>query len=268
MSLITFLKSKKFLFHLSFSVVLLAVLLYIIMLLLGVYTHHGKSMSVPDFLGLTESEVKVLTQEKKLRYNIVDSVFVPDAIPGTIIAQHPGFGYKVKPRRTIYFTISAISPERVLLPAIVDVSLREAQSRLENAGLRLGKVEYWPHEFINVVLEKSIHGEPLTDDTLLIKGTEVDLLVGKGLSNERTQVPEMTGFGIDQAKKSLYNVGLNTGALVYDNSFKTAEDSIMAIVWKQNPESSKTKFLELGSSVDLWLTIDQEKIDFATDIEF
>lgn len=268
MSLKAFLKSKTFLFHFILGVVVLVVVVYLTMLGLKMYTHHGKTQSVPDFLGLTETEVGIVVNENKLRYSVVDSVFVPDAIPGTIISQHPQFGYNVKQNRTIYLTIAAISPEKVLLPQVVDVSLREAQSRLENAGLKLGAVEYIPSEFMHLVLEKKLYGIDLPDDTLLIKGTAVDLVVGKGLSNEVTVVPSLLGSDLDVVREQLYEVGLNVGAVIYDNSFVTAEDSLVAIVWKQSPEHDANQYIGLGSSVDLWLTIDQEKIDFVTEKEF
>lgn len=264
MSLIAFLKSKKFLFHLFLVAVVIALTIYLTMLLLKVYTHHGKVQQVPDFIGLSEKEVQFVVTENKLRYNLIDSLFVPEATPGTIIAQHPESGYNVKRNRTIYLTIAAISPEKVLLPKLVDVSLREAQSRIENAGLKLGAVEYVPSEFMHVVLKQKRNNIELPEDTLLIKGTAIDLVVGKGPSNERTMVPELVGNQMEPAKEMLYNVGLNVGAIIYDNTFVTAEDSLMAIVWKQYPKSDSTKHIGLGRSVDLWLTIDTEKIDFAT----
>lgn len=261
MSLKEFLKSRKFILHLSLIVVFFILCIYVTMLLLKVYTHHGKSLNVPDFIGLTENEVKIITKENKLRYNIIDSLFVPDAIPGTIIAQHPGFNQKVKQRRTIYLTISAISPEKVLMPVVVDVSLREAKSRLENAGLRLGQVTQQASEFVNLVLDQSINGMPIPKDTMLNKGSYIDLVVGIGLSNERTSVPDLFGLYINEAKEALYNVSLNTGAMIYDQSVLNADDSLNAQVWKQNPLSDQNKLVGLGTSVDLWLTVDREKID-------
>jgi beta-lactam-binding protein with PASTA domain len=268
MSLKAFLKSRQLLIHLSMVVALFVVVVYVTMLLLRVYTHHGESMDVPDFKGLTEKEVKIVAKQSKLRYNIIDSVFVPDAMSGTIISQQPDVGYKVKQHRTIYLTILAISPEKVMVPAIVDVSLREAQGRLENAGLRLGQVIYQPSEFFNLVLNASGNGASLPVDTLLVRGSYVDLVVGKGLSNEKTEVPALFGLALEDAKRALYKVSLNIGALIYDDSFVTGEDSLNAQIWKQNPESIASKNVELGSSVDLWLTVDREKLDLNDEIEF
>lgn len=268
MSLKAFLKSKTFAFNLFLIIVVVTVLIYLTMLFLKVYTHHGKTFQVPDLMGLSETEVQYEIKEHKLRYKVVDSVFVADAIPGSVISQHPKANYEVKSRRTIYLTIAAISPEKVVLPELVNWSIREAQSRLENAGLRLGSVEYVPSEFNMLVLGKKLNGLPLPDDTTLIKGTAVDLIVGQGLSNEVTEVPVLLGADIESAREMLYNVGLNVGAVIYDASFETAEDSINAMVYRQNPQGDKNSTIALGTSVDLWITIDQEKIDNITEKDF
>lgn len=267
MSLKTFIRSRQFLIHLVLIIATVAVLVYITMQLLKVYTHHGESLAVPDFKGLSETEVQILAKENQLRYTVNDSVFVPDALPGTVIAQHPASGYPVKENRTIYLTIAAIQPEKVMLPQVVDVSLREAQSRLENAGLRLGQVEFRPSEFLNLVLDKRLNGLKLPDDTILIKGTAVDLIVGRGLSNEKTMVPDLMGMTLQEAKAELYKVSLNTGALVYDQSVETAEDSALVQVWKQEPATGHDHYVELGKSIDLWLTVDREKIDSNLPVE-
>lgn len=265
MSLKAFLKSRTFIVNILLIVVLFGGIAYLTLVMLKVYTHHGKTYAVPNFIGLSEKDAGILAKQNKLRYEVFDSVFVPEALPGTVIGQYPETGYKVKQRRTIYLTMSAIQPEKVTLPVVVDVSLREAKSRLENAGLKLGVVQYRPSEFVNLVLDKSLNGMDLPDDTLLIKGTAVDLIVGKGLSNEVTQVPNLFGYSIDDAKSAIYTVGLNIGALVYDNTCKTAEDSLNARIWKQKPAFEAEKYLELGTSVDLWLTIDEEKLYVETD---
>ena len=260
MSLKAFLKSRTFVVNILLIVVLFGAITYFTLLMLKVYTHHGKSYAVPNFIGLTEADAGILSKQSKLRYEVFDSVFVPEAIPGTVIGQYPEVGYRVKQGRTIYLTLSAIQPEKVTLPVVIDVSLREAKSRLENAGLKLGAVQYRPSEFINLVLGKSLNGMSLPDDTMLIKGTAVDLVVGKGISNEVTQVPDLFGYSIDDAKTALYTVNLNIGALVYDNTCLTTEDSLNARIWRQKPEFEAEKYIELGTSVDIWLTVDEEKL--------
>ncbi|MBN2262340.1 MAG: PASTA domain-containing protein [Prolixibacteraceae bacterium] len=260
MSLKIFLKSKPFWIHLVLIAITISVLVYLSLLLLKSYTHHGEALSVPDFSGYTLEQSEMVAKEFKLRYRVIDSVYVPGATPGTVLSQQPVPDAKVKQGRTIYFTMTAISPEKVKLPVVVDVSLREAQSRLENAGFKLGAVEYRPSEFLNLVLDSRLNGQSLPQDTFLVKGTAINLVVGKGLSNETTLIPNLYGLYLNEAKEKIYQLSLNTGALVYDQSITTHDDSANARIWKQSPPFALNEEIELGISVDLWLTIDIEKL--------
>jgi beta-lactam-binding protein with PASTA domain len=260
MSLKIFLKSKPFWIHLVLIAITISVLVYLSLLLLKLYTHHGEALSVPDFSGYTLEQSEMVAKEFKLRYRVIDSVYVPGATPGTVLSQQPVPDAKVKQGRTIYFTMTAISPEKVKLPVVVDVSLREAQSRLENAGFKLGAVEYRPSEFLNLVLDSRLNGQSLPQDTFLVKGTAINLVVGKGLSNETTLIPNLYGLYLNEAKEKIYQLSLNTGALVYDQSITTHDDSANARIWKQSPPFALNEEIELGISVDLWLTIDIEKL--------
>ncbi len=265
MRLIEFLKSKTFLKHIILIVLVFGILLYLTFFLLKFYTHHGQTIKVPDFKSLPQKEALVLADETKLRCEIYDSVYHREAIPGTVIDQYPPAGYNVKQKRRIFLTIASFTPEKVVVPKVIDVSLREAQSRLEIAGLKSGQVIYRPSEFYNLVLEQQYNGLPLPEDTLLPKGTPVDLVVGKGLSNERTIVPDLIFLSLDEAKTLLYDLSLNIGALVYDESVQTADDSLFARVYKQQPQPSTDEMVELGYSIDLWLTVDEEKLFLTTD---
>lgn len=261
MSLRAFFTSKHFIIQIVLLILFVVLFVYLSLLFIKMYTHHGKSCEVPDLSGLTEYEAGVVLSEKSLNYSIIDSAYVYEAIPGTVLSQQPRAGYEVKSGRTIYLVISSISPEKVALPMVVDVSLREARSRLENAGLRLGQVEYRPSEFLNLVLDKNLNGLPLPNDTMLSKGTPVNLVVGRGLSNEKTSVPNLLCMYLDEAIDSLYQVGLTPGVYLYDESVENYEDSLRAMIWKQSPQHIDQNLIELGSSVDVWLTIDAEKID-------
>jgi hypothetical protein len=54
---------------------------------------------------------------------------------------------------------------------------------------------------------------------------------------------------------------LNVGAVIYDGTIYTMEDSAKAFVWKQRPSYEENKeLINLGASVDIWLTIDSIKL--------
>jgi eukaryotic-like serine/threonine-protein kinase len=261
MNLKEFLKTKPVLANISLVIIFFLVLSYFSLLFLKIYTHHGQSLVVPDYKGLSHKEVVSLSKKKNLRYQIIDSIYILEAIPGSVIEQYPSPGDKVKQKRIIYLTIASVTPEFAPIPKVIDVSLREAQSRLENSGFKIGSVIYRPSEFKNLVLEQRYQNKILPVGKMLPKGTPVDLIVGKGLSSELATVPVLFGLSLDDARSRLYDLNLNTGALIYDNTVITSYDSMNARVWKQSPDSLKATSVEQGTSFDLWLTNEEKKLN-------
>ncbi len=261
MSFKSFLKSRVFFVNLLLAIVFFALVTWLTMTTLRVYTHHGEKISIPNLNGYTEYEVESILKEKNLRYKIIDSAYVASALPGSVIDQQPREGYKVKERRTIYLTIAALSPEKIRVPKVVDVSLREAKSHLENAGFIVGEVEYRPSEFMNLVLANLYNGKRLPADTVLERGSVINLVVGKGLSDEKTNIPELVGLSVNGATNELFAKNLNLGVLIYDQSFESKEDSLNAIIWKQVPAAGVGNKIELGSAIDIWLTVDELKLE-------
>ena len=260
MNLKEFLKSKPVFSNIAFIILLLIVLSNLSLLFLKVYTHHGQLLVVPNYKGLSQKEVVTLSKKKNLRYQVIDSSYIYNTTPGTVLEQYPSSGNKVKEKRVIYLTIASVTPEIAPIPKVIDVSLREAQSRLENSGFKIGRVSYRPSEFINLVLEQRFQNKVLLVGTKLPKGTPVDLVVGRGLSNVRTNIPSLIGLTFENAQSELYGLNLNTGALIYDNSVVTSYDSLNARVWKQSPDNHLETTVEEGTSFDLWLTINDGKL--------
>jgi eukaryotic-like serine/threonine-protein kinase len=266
MNLKEFLKNKPVLANISLVILLFIVFSYFSLLFLKIYTHHGQSIVVPSYKGLSNKEVVILSKKKNLRYQVIDSVYIFDAVPGSVIEQYPSAGDRVKQKRIIYITIASVTPEIAPVPKVIDVSLREAQSRLENSGFKIGLVTYRPSEFYNLVLEQRFQNKTLPVGTKLPKGTSIDLVVGKGLSGELTSVPSLFGLTLDDARSRLYDLNLNTGALIYDNTVITSYDSMNARIWKQSPDSKVTS-VEQGTSFDLWLTNEEEKLTPESEID-
>ncbi len=252
---------KKFLNHTIWKHVgILAgafvVLIIAIFFFLKIYTLHGQGSPVPDFTGLTEQQLQHLIQSQKLRYTIIDSIYIDNAPKGIVVDQTPRAGEKVKKNRNIFFTINAFGEEQIVVPSLTDYSLRNAQEIVESYGLRVGELIYIPSEYTNLVLGQHHNGKPIEPGTMLRKGAAIDLLVGRGLSNETTAVPNLIGMKLANAKKVAQSVYLNLGATVYADTIETVIDSLNAFVWRQNPPSHRGYVLNLGASIDVWLSID------------
>ncbi len=227
-------------------------LIIIVFFFIRVYTRHGEANPIPDFRGLTETQLQHLIKENKLRYTVVDSVYIDDQPRGVVIDQTPRAGEPVKKNRRIFFTINAWGTEQMVVPNLIDNSLRSAQAYLESLGFRLGKLIYIPSEYKNMVLGQHYNGKPVDPGTQLPRGSIIDLLVGRGLSNETTPVPDLLGLSIREAQKQAQSLYLNIGAIIMEEGI----DSSSAFIYRQIPSSGSGQVLNLGASIDVWMTDD------------
>ncbi len=269
MNFLRFIFSRVFLKHLSFAIGGSLLVVAMIFLSLRVFTRHGQALSVPDLTGLSLEEVDSLLTERNLRYQIVDSVYNTNALRGSVTDQNPRPEFKVKENRTIFLTINAFNPELISMPYVVGVSLRQATSIIETAGLKVGKLIYVPDIAKDNVLKQKLLGEDIEEGDSIVKGTTVDLVLGKGLSNEKTAAPDLVGLLYEDASKKIIRRSLNMGAIIYDESLMNAEDSSLAFVWKQRPvyDEENEIMINLGASVDIWVTVDSSKLPQPEELE-
>ncbi|NJO89747.1 MAG: PASTA domain-containing protein [Chloroflexia bacterium] len=225
---------------------------------LNVVTHHGEGLSVPDFTGKTLKQAIADAKEVDLKIEVNDSVYNAPGKKGTIIKQNPSPDFKVKKGRTIHVQIKAFNPERIKMPDFTGVSLIQAKADIETYGLKIGKLQYVPDIATNNVLEQMYNGRPIAPGTVIEKDSRIDLVLGMGDSNEATVVPDLQGLTRSSAIQKATDNSLNIGAMVFDETVLTTEDSTMAMVWKQTPV--KNYQTTMGSIIDLWLTLDPEKL--------
>jgi beta-lactam-binding protein with PASTA domain len=259
MSLKNFILSKVFIKNLGFAVVILVGFVMILLIWLNFYTRHGQARPVPDFFGLTMEQTAKLAKKSRLRFQVIDSVYTTIVQRGCVAEQNPKPGFKVKKWRNIVLTINAFSPEMVAVPDLIDLPIRQAIALIESSGLIMGESKYRPDLSINIVIEQLYNGKKITEGDSLQKGSVVDLVLGKGLSNQRTPVPVLIGMHLESAKNKILVSSLNLGTYIYDNTIINADDTLNAFVYKQNPEYKADASLQLGSSIYLWLTVDPAK---------
>jgi beta-lactam-binding protein with PASTA domain len=232
----------------------------ILLLFLNIYTRHGQARPVPDFFGLTMEETAALAKKSKMNYQVIDSVYTSLVPRGCIAEQNPKPGFKVKKWRNISLTINAFRPEMVAMPDLIDLPLRQANALIESSGLVIGKKTYKPDLSVDVVLSQLHNGKEIAPNDSLQKGSVIDLVLGKGLSNQRTSVPNLIGMTLDPATDRINGTSLNLGTYIFDNTIITGEDSLNAFVYKQNPEYKDNATIQYGSSMYLWLTVDSLKL--------
>jgi len=260
MSFKNFILSRLFLKNLGFALIIAVAGVMILLIWMNFYTRHGQARPVPNFVGLTMEQTTRLARKSKLRYQIIDSIYTTTVPRGCIAEQNPKPGFKVKKWRNIVLTINAFHPEMVAMPNLVDLPLRQAKALVESSGLEVGLLKYRPDLSIDVVIDQQYNGRNIPEGDSIQKGSVVDLILGKGLSNQRTPVPDLLGLKLDPAKNKIQVSSLNLGTFVYDNTIKNGADTLKAFVYKQIPEFKEDATLQLGSAIYLWLTVDPAKL--------
>ncbi len=267
-SILRFLISRVFWKHIAIIAGISTLITITIFVGLKIYTRHGKAYAVPDLRGLTVEEAEMVTNARRLRYKVSDSVFISHEDRGTVVDQNPPPNFRVKENRTIFLTINAMNPERVAMPDVTGVSLRQARAIIETQGLQVGRLIYVPDIAMNNVLRQQYQGEEIEPGELIVRGEAIDLVLGEGLSTRTTYVPDLLYLTKEEARNRILEASLNLGATLYDTTVHTADDSLNAFVWRQRPEYSEDLQIRLGSIIDLWMSVDSTLLPVPDTLDF
>jgi beta-lactam-binding protein with PASTA domain len=249
-----FLKSKQFRNHFIISLVIGFIIFWGSFKSLGVFTHHGITITVPDFASVKTEDLDKFISGRQLRYEIIDSVFDSKVGAGVVIKQDPEKNSSVKQNRIIYLTVSAKMAPLVKMPNLVDASMRQAQAMLESYGLKAGTREYRADQCVNCVLEQILKGKKVEAGTMIPKGSVIDLVLGKGQGDEKINIPCMIGLSHQDALDKIAENGLSQGAIMCSDC-KTSADKEKAKVYKQIPACSSDAMVNPGNAIDLYLSI-------------
>ncbi len=254
MNFIQFVTTRTFLKHFAYSVLITAVIVWIVLMLLKMYTRHNQIAVTPNLTGLSMNQVNQLEASKDFQMFVIDSIYDYKKTPGTIISQDPEPGTKVKPGRAIYLSLVSYIPEQVNMPALVDLSLRQAKALMQTYGLKLGTIHIIPDMAENAVLRFSVNGKSIKPGTPVLKGSVVDLIIGSGKGAGQPSLPFLIGKTRDEAIATLTKLGLFVG----NESFEGSSDSLNALVYKQIPEYIYGKKIAQGTTFSLIYRTDND----------
>jgi len=252
MGIIIFLKSKSFFKNLGIAIIAVVILIWLIIQVLNFYTQHGDEIELQDLTGIRSDKLAEMDISRQFEFVVIDSVYDDHFNKGEIVLQDPIPGAKVKSGRKVYITIVASQPEMVVMPDLVDLSLRQALSELKANSLKLDKLTYVTNFAKNAVLAQTIEGDTVPPGTDILKGTSVELILGKGLNNEKLEVPFLIGMTENEAFKILNNSSFNVGYLKYLDG----REKLHARVYEQQPSPKDGTKVEFGTYVDLWFRND------------
>jgi len=167
----------------------------------------GKEVSVPDVKGMTQKEAFEQLKDKDLKMRVLKQVTSDQYDAGRIISQNPEAEEMVKTGREIEVVVSK-GGETVEVPRLIGKDLGVATSLLQEAGLEIGEVErtFDEDEVANTVLEQ----DPGAGKEVK-SGSKINLVVSKGAKPTASEVPDVVGMYLSEAKGTLEAAGLVLG---------------------------------------------------------
>jgi beta-lactam-binding protein with PASTA domain len=96
------------------------------------------------------------------------------------VKQDPIAGSKVKEGRKIYIKVNSDAYREVIMPDLIEQTLRQAEPTLLALGLELGDKTYKPYLGKDMVLEMRYKGKKLKAGDKIPKASKIDLVLGDG----------------------------------------------------------------------------------------
>ena len=89
----------------------------------------------------------------------------------------------------------------------------------------------------------------------------IDLVVGQNPDKDNvTYVPDVVGRRYINAVDAVRKQSLNIKSLKFDETVKTYDDSLSAVVYRQVPAIEDSVTVRMGDEVTLYFTLDQTRI--------
>lgn len=247
-SFFEYIKSKTFFINLAIAAFTVLFVVLVAAFSLNYYTRHGSGIPVPKLIDMQIDRATALLDQQGFQYKI-DSVYLPDRDPGTVVQQDPDPNTNVKENRTIYLTVITKLAPNVGLPNLENVTFREAQATLTNFGLKLGDTTYRSDIALNRVLEVRFANETIKAGAKLPKGSRIDLVLGDGKGASEVDIPDLTNQELDAAKFVISQSGLTLGSVTYEG---TITDSTKVVVKAQQPmKTDSTGKVSIGTRINL-----------------
>ena len=258
--LVEMFKSKWFYRQLLFTILGLLVLLFLILMWLQSYTHHGQKLTLPDYVGMNIKDARQDAERKTFEIIVDDSIHFVGKPGGEILAQNPLGNSKVKEGRKIYATISKHQPDLILsgnLPVLYGRNYENKKEELK-VGFELDleiigyKFDPGPPDHILEVFYKGdpfINAKGRNNNLEIEKGSTLQVVLSQATGGE-VSIPNVVCEDLDQARFIIESRRLSiTEVVVLDGS----SDSDVQYVARQSPEFDPERKLIMGEGMTLYV---------------
>ncbi|GIV23353.1 MAG: PASTA domain-containing protein [Bacteroidia bacterium] len=219
-------------------------------LLLPAITRHGDEYVLPSLIGRNYHKVHEALEKAGFQPVVIDSQYVPNKAPWTILLQEPPPKSRVKKGRKLYLTVASSTPPQVPLPRVEELPYEQAYRLLrETYGFQLGEVVYVAGDVPDIVVEVRYEGRKVSAGAPVPKYAKLTLVVSRGLSDQKVPFVSVVGLPLEEAVAKLNSVGLSVGHIRY----KPAPGVPTGYVYRQYPERVANDSLPMGLAIDLFV---------------
>ncbi len=244
-------RSKNFLFNFMGIITAYVIGYFIFEGCLDNSTRFGEKIMVPDLIGKNQNNVASILEGTELEYEVLDSIYDPTKVEGTILSQDPEptllSKVHVKAGRTIRLRVSKRT-QLVEMPDLLDKSQRFAERVLINRDFPY-TLQYRPSkEAHGAVLEQQYKNKPVAAGTKLPAGSRIKLIIGRDEAGVPQAVPDLTGLTIEEAKKRVAGM-VDMELMVICPECITRIDSSAARIDSQSPEYREDAQVASGGTI-------------------
>ena len=183
--------------NLLIAIVLSGVLIYATLKWLDSYTLHNKSVTVPDIKNFPVAEAARFLEDRGLRYSVIDSVYSRNAKRGAVVEVTPAIGSRVKTGRIVFLTVNAVASQMASIPAVHDLSFRQAYALLRARGFESVEVVYIPGVYKDLAIRVELRGRTLAEGERIQLGAPLDLVVSNGTEEIPPEDPAVEEGGAE-----------------------------------------------------------------------
>lgn len=242
-----YLKTKDFRKTLAIALGTVLIVFLLAFFSLSIYTRHGSGIPVPQLKGMPVEKALAILKEQGFEFKI-DSVYVLDQPPGSVVEQDPDAGTSVKVNRTIYLTVITRRAPNIEFPNLEPFTYKEAVAVLSNYGLKVGDTTYKPDIARDRILETRFAGQLIKTGTKIPQGSKIDLVLGNGQGASEVTIPDVVNKDFDEAKFAILGAGLTLGKITYNGAIS---DSTSLKVIAQSPTKADSSKVSIGTRINL-----------------
>lgn len=216
--------------------ILMAGLSYGTMYFLNSFTKINEVI-VPNVVGLSLGDATNTLINKNLKINVSKSQY-SNKPENTILTQNPISGKTVKSGSTVDVIVSK-GKQMASVPNLIDLDYRDATQKLEGRGLKANIIE----EFNDKYQSGYVFNQNPTNGVSVEINSVVDIYVSKG--PETVQVPDLTNMTLDDATKTLADLGLIVGQVITEPSDTAQNNTVIGQSVPPNTSIPKGKTVDL-----------------------